>query len=203
MFDFSSAMHRLIDDISRFSPDFAHLRPEQMMVALSQARTSRRYGLYAKIISMRFQAGSFFLKQGRRTYEIERLWREEREILYIVYFVLPRFQNLDFNDKLTTIFHELFHVSPYFDGDIRRFPGAKYAHSCRKKNFDAQARQMAGRYLQQTPHRELSDFLQFDFRKLHNLHGQIVGQKIPIPKLKPVIDPVPQMEENGQLVLVY
>ncbi len=202
MFDFSSAMHRLIDDISRFSPDFAHLRSEQMMVALSQARTSRRYGLYAKIISMRFQNGGLHFKQGRRTYEIERLWREEREILYIVYFVLPRFQNLDFSDKMTTIFHELFHVSPHFNGDIRRFPGARYAHSCRKKNFDAQARQMANRYLQQTPHREFSDFLQFDFRKLRDQHGQIVGQKIPIPKLKPVIDPVP-MEENGQLVLVY
>lgn len=202
MFDFSTTMHRLINDIARFSPDFSHIRPEQMLIGLSQARTSRRYGMYAKIISMRFENGSLYSKQGRRTYEVERIWHQGREILYIIYFVLPRFQNLDFNDKMTTIFHELYHISPYFDGDIRRFPGTKYAHSCRQKDFDAQASEMANRYLQRTPHKDLTDFLQFKFRKLKNRHGQILGQKVPIPKLQPVIDPVP-MEENGQLVLVY
>lgn len=173
-----------------------------MVVSLSQARTSRRYGLYAKIVSMRFKQGSLYRQNGRRTYEIERVWYNGREILYIVYFVLPRFQNLEYKEKLITIFHELYHIGPYFDGDIRRFPGNKYAHSCSKKDFDEKAQKMAQRYLEKTPHLELTDFLQLSFGNLKNQYGQIVGRKIPVPKLKPVIEPVP-VEENGQLVLVY
>ncbi len=202
MFDFSKVMHQLIFDIAKYSPDFSHIRPEQMLVGLSQARSSRRHGMYAKIVSMRFENGSLYTKEGRKTYEVERLHHKGREILYIVYFVLPRFQNLDFNDKMTTIFHELYHISPYFDGDIRRFSGTKYAHSCRQSDFDDEASRMADRYLAQTPNKDLTDFLQIKFRKLKNRHTQIVGQKVPIPKLLPVIDPVP-VEENGQLVLVY
>jgi len=202
MFDFSGAMHRLINDIAHHSPEFAHLQPQSILIGLSQARTSRRYGLYAKIVPMRFEDGCRYWTKGRRSYEIEPIWKENREILYLIYFVLPRFQNLNFEEKMTTVFHELFHISQRFNGDIRRFPGSRYAHSCRKENFDQQARQMAKNYLGRTPNLDLSGFLQIKFKELKKQHGEVVGNRLPLPKLKTVTEPV-AIEENGQLVLVY
>lgn len=202
MFDFSRSMHRLISDIARYSTDFTHLDPNSLLIGLSQARTSRRYGLYAKIVPMRFEEGSRFYFKGSRTYEIEPMWHDGKEVLYVIYFVLPRFQNLSFEEKMTTVFHELYHISPQFNGDIRRFPGSRYAHSCRKENFDAKARRMADAYIEKTPNRNLLDFLNFKFRKLRHHYGEIVGHKVPIPKMKLVTEPT-AIEENGQLVLVY
>ena len=34
-----------------------------------------------------------------------------------------------FEEKLTTVFHELYHISPMFDGDIRRLEGRYHVHS--------------------------------------------------------------------------
>lgn len=202
MFDYTAAMHNLISDISRYSPHFSHLQPQKMLVGLSKSKTTRGAGTYAKIISMRFENGSLFTKQKNKTYEIERRWHKGHEILYIIYFLLPRFQNLNFDEKMTTVFHELYHISPHFDGDIRRFPGTKRAHSCNKDYFDKEAGRMAQLYLETTPNKNLSDFLQMKFRKFINRNGQIIGNKIPIPNLIPVKDPVPA-ENNGQLVFVY
>ena len=51
------------------------------------------------------------------------------EMLYILKFYLPRFQNEPFEEKLTTIFHELWHISSDFNGDIRRHSGRCYVHT--------------------------------------------------------------------------
>ena len=38
-------------------------------------------------------------------------------------FYLPRFCDQSLDEKLSTVMHELWHISPAFDGDIRRLPG--------------------------------------------------------------------------------
>ena len=202
MFDYTATMLCLIQDIAQNSPHFGHLAPDSILVGLSQARTSRRFGLYAKVVPMRFEGGSRVWEKGRRGYEIEPLWHAGREILYLIYFVLPRFQNLDFEEKMTTVFHELYHIAPSFNGDIRRFPGAKYAHTCSKKGFDAQAREMGREYLRRTPNRHLSEFLNGNFKQLERRSGQVMGRRIALPKLKPV-RPTAPAELNGQLMLAF
>lgn len=202
MFDYTAALESLIADIARHLPEFSHLEIPSILVGLSQARRSSRFGLYAKVVPMRFLEGSRFLERGRRVYEIEPLWHAGREILYLVYFVLPRFQNLNFDEKMTTVFHELYHISPAFDGDIRRFPGARYAHTCSKKGFDAQAKELSRAYWRRTPNRELSQFLEPKFRDLEQRHGGIAGRRIVMPKLKPVRGGLPA-DPNGQLVFAF
>ena len=68
-------------------------------------------------------------------------------MLYIVYFLVPRFFNLPLREKLITIFHELYHVSPGFDGDIRRFPGRNYAHGASRKRYNAEMAGLVDGYL--------------------------------------------------------
>ena len=74
-----------------------------------------------------------------------------REMLYVLNFYLPRFLDLSFREKLTTIAHELLHIGPKFDGDLRRFAGRCYAHSHSHAEFDAQAEQLGQRWLALQP----------------------------------------------------
>ena len=56
------------------------------------------------------------------------------EMMYILKFYLPRFQNESFEEKLTTIFHELWHISGDFNGDIRRHAGRCYVHTSSERS---------------------------------------------------------------------
>ena len=58
------------------------------------------------------------LSRRRRgvTFQIQRYFVDGREILYLVTFCLPRFLDLTFDEKFVTIFHELFHIGPSFNG---------------------------------------------------------------------------------------
>lgn len=106
-----------------------------------------------------------------------------REMLYILNFYLPRFLNLSFREKLDTVFHELWHIGPKFDGDIRRFGKRCFAHGRSKKNYDKFVATLVDEWLEQSPPEAVCAFLRGNFRELLALHGRILGSKIPVPKL--------------------
>jgi hypothetical protein len=89
---------------------------------------------------------------------------------------------------MTTITHELFHVGPNFDGDLRRFGGRCYIHSRSHDDFDRRAELLARKYLALRPPLELYEFLRHDFRSLTRRYGGVVGLQVPIPKLIPTSD---------------
>jgi len=107
-------------------------------------------------------------------------------MLYILTFYLPRFLNQSFEEKLVTVFHELYHISPEFNGDIRRFGGACYMHTGSQKNYDRQMAVYAREYLDMSPPDQLWGFLMLDFRQLRRCFGDVVGIKINIPRLVPI-----------------
>jgi hypothetical protein len=84
------------------------------------------------------------------------------DILYVIYFLVPRFLNLPFREKLITIFHELYHISPEFDGDIRRFPGKNYAHGSSRKRYNALMASFVEGYLGKLEDAGLVAFLEGD-----------------------------------------
>ena len=61
---------------------------------------------------------------------------DRREILYVMTFCLPRFLDQPFEEKLVTLFHELFHIGPAFDGDLRRYAGRYEVHTHSQKEYD-------------------------------------------------------------------
>src|SRR5437762_680149 len=69
-------------------------------------------------------------------YQVQRFLIGDREVLYLVTFCLPRFLELDFDEKLITLFHELYHIGPDFDGDLRRHGGRCTIHSRSQKLYD-------------------------------------------------------------------
>ncbi len=109
-----------------------------------------------------------------------------REILYVVYFCLPRFQNLGFKAKLTTVFHELYHINPEFNGDIRRFPGRFYQHSHSEKDYDRTVRGFAQEYLGDPGSRDFIQFLKLNFEELCRVHGKVGGLRVNVPEPAPI-----------------
>ena len=107
-------------------------------------------------------------------------------MLYLLRFYLPRFFDLPFREKLITVAHELWHISPRCDGDVRRFSGRCHAHSGSKQRYDAEMDRLVERWLACAPPAELFEFLRYDFRGLMTAYGHVHGRKIPAPKLYPL-----------------
>ena len=185
-FDFCRAMTLLCADIAARLEELSHIRMEQVAVAFAQTRRRGSHGVQAKLTPLRFENGSLVTTRGSRRWTLQRVYCGDREMLYILTFYLPRFLDLPFREKLITVFHELYHISPAFNGDIRRFSGRYHIHSHRQKEFDRAVEQFLDQYLATDPPPEIYQFLQHRFRTLQEQYGGIVGIKVPIPKLIPL-----------------
>ena len=104
-------------------------------------------------------------------------------MLYLLSFYLPRFLERPFEEKLATVVHELWHIGPAFDGDLRRHPGRCYAHTHSQKQYDALVQKLAERWLALDPPAEIHAFLHSNFRQLEARYGRVFGQKIRTPRL--------------------
>ena len=182
-FDFTAAMRRLCEDVVAYTPELAHVDMPKVAVAFAQARRRVLHGLQAKLTPLRFENGSMVTQRGRHRWTVRRMFAGETEILYILTFYLPRFQDQPLSEKLITVFHELFHISPRFDGDIRRMEGRYHVHSHSQKEYDRAMDDLAQRYLRQQPDERIWGFLQHRFDELSTQNGGVIGLKLPIPKL--------------------
>jgi hypothetical protein len=183
-FDFTGRVRLVCEHITQTVPELGHVDMNRVAVSFAQARTRTTWGMFASLTPLRFQGGTIEGKKRGRTYAIQQLVdRSGREMLYILTFYLPRFQDQSFREKLITIFHELWHVSPQFDGDLRRHEGRCFAHTHSQAQYDAHMAVLVEHWLKLQPPHELVGFLEHDFTALHQAHGGIYGVKIPRPKL--------------------
>jgi predicted metallopeptidase len=186
-FDFTLHMRRLCDDMVRRLPELHHVDLARVAVSFCQARKPAAEGLYASLTPLRFAGGrTETVRRGRR-WGIQRLVDSAgREMLYILNFYLPRFMDLALREKLATVLHELLHIGPRFDGDLRRFRGRCYAHGGSRKRYDALAERLAAKWASLDPPQSLYEFLREDFLALIRRHGRVFGQRFRAPKLLPL-----------------
>src|SRR5947209_20254527 len=111
MFNYTTAIETVTRHAIRKLEAFAHIELERLLIAWTPCRDHGPYGTFAKVVPLRFQDGAQTRRVGRRTFRMPPIQHEGREILYLVYFYLPRFQNLAYREKLITILHELYHVA--------------------------------------------------------------------------------------------
>jgi len=187
-FNFTDHMRALCADLCGRLDELAHVDTSRVVIRFCQARNRSPYGVYASLTPLRFAGGMLTTRRRGRTWTIERLYNDAgREMLYLLSFYLPRFLDRSFDYKLSTVVHELLHIGPAFDGDLRRHPGRYYAHGRSQQQFDAQAESLAAKWLAREPAPRIADFLRYDARELIRRHGRIVGQKIRTPKLIPAL----------------
>jgi hypothetical protein len=135
---------------------------------------------------MRFAGGALVQRRRGRLYQVQRYWIAGIEQFYLVTFCLPRFLDQTFEEKFVTIFHELYHVSPAFNGDLRRHAGRCCLHTTSQKQFDRSMAELAAAYLRGGADPELYTFLRYNFAQLRRHTDGVVGQVLPMPKLVPV-----------------
>jgi hypothetical protein len=187
-FNFTHHMRQLCDQLVTTLPELAHIRLDQVAIGYSQARKAVSHGLQATLTPMRFEAGSLFTTRHGRRYRVQQFVNTAGdEVLYILTFYLPRLLDQPFSEKLITVLHELWHISPDFNGDIRRHPGRCYAHTKSEREYDRAMARLAQRWLAGNPPRESYEFLNHRFRDLCRRHGSVYGHKIRSPKLIPVV----------------
>lgn len=186
-FDFCRAVKTLCDDLIGRCPDFGHIDPARLLLAATRARKPSPHGLQARVTPLRFPGGKLREKRGKVLYQIQRYFHDATEFLYLVTFCLPRFLDLDFDEKLITLFHELYHISPRFDGDLRRHEGRYALHSHSKRDYDRHMAELAREYLSKNPDPKLFHFLRLNFHQLQHRHGSIQAVVVPHPKIIPVV----------------
>lgn len=180
-------MRRLCADIATRSADFRHLDVSRILFAVTQARSGRRHGLQARTTPLRFRGGALTRRRDGVCYQVQRYVVNGRDMLYLVTFCLPRFLDQSFEDKLLTVFHELYHISPACDGDLRRHPGRYRLHSHSQQHYDAQMLELARAYLAGGAPAALHGFLRLSFAQLEARHGGIAGVVVPRAKVVPVM----------------
>ncbi len=182
----TAELERLISDIVGGVEEFGHIDPRRILVCVSSTRGGGVHGIYAKIHPLRFEDGSRIKKVGRgvrcHVYELPAIYHRGKEMLYVIYFLIPRFLNLSFHEKMVTLFHELYHISPEFNGDIRRFPGKNYAHGSSTKRYNAYMARLVETYLGRDGHS--ADFLKGDMEEIRQRYRTIVGWKMAAPRIK-------------------
>ncbi len=181
-------IERLICRITSIVPELNHVDPSRVLVCVASTRGGGVHGTYAKIHPLRFPGGecSMEARNGRKkvVWSMPGVTYRGVDMLYIIYFLVPRFLNLPFREKLITIFHELYHISPDFDGDIRRFPGKNYAHGSSRKRYNAFMARLVDGFLEKLEDESPVKFLHGDMESMRAGYGAIVGRRFPAPRIK-------------------
>ncbi len=186
-FDYTLHIRGVAADMAARLPELAHVDMGRVAVAVCQARKSVPHGIFASLTPLRFAGGATTTTRRGRPHAIQRVQMPDgREMLYILSFYLPRFQNQTLREKLITVLHELWHISPRFDGDIRRHSGRYHAHSRSQAEYDREMGVLADRWLAADPPDELWSFLEGDFAQLAARHSRIVGLRIRRPRILPL-----------------
>lgn len=184
--DFCGRMRQLCEDVADRCEALRHVRMPSVLLTFTPSRNRSPYGLQARVTPLRFHDGRMVRRHGSVEYQVQRFFVDGREMLYVLTFCLPRFLDQPFEEKLVTVFHELYHMSPDFNGDLRRHPGRYTVHSHSKDRYDEHMAELVKEYLAEHPEPGLFDFLRHGYQQLWNRHGGITGVVVPRPKLLPV-----------------
>jgi hypothetical protein len=181
-FDFTGSMYLLVDDIVKTHPFFKHIIPDNILIAISPSNGNKS-GVVAKLRPLLFEGGLQTRTLRGIEYEAPEVILNGINILYIIYFHLPRYlDHGNHKTKLSTVLHELHHISPLFNGDIRRYLGKNYAHGNSRKGFDDLINIYTDEYIESTSQPELSYFLKYRYSELRRKYGAIYGDMIRIPR---------------------
>lgn len=186
MFDFSQHVSSLIQDIVKKVPIFSHIRPTKLLISCADVKKRGKTGTWAQLYPMKYENGHYSIRErsGNRVYlfKTNQIRIGRREIFYIIYLMMPRFQNLSYFQKLETIFHELYHISPEFDGRLRRLHKRYIFHGPSNKLYDERIRYWVRYYLKSRPSQLRNQFLHQRFNELKLKHNGIDMVYIPEPR---------------------
>ncbi|HDP80611.1 MAG TPA: hypothetical protein ENN21_07200 [Spirochaetes bacterium] len=187
--DLTDVLTALAQEIVLRCPSFSHCDLSKITLCLGSNRSGRG-AIYGKLVPLRFRGGAASLGYRGKTYTMPVVMRNGVEQRYIIYFYYPRFFDLSPLEKLRVLFHELYHISPDFNGDIRRMAPVKASHGGSRKGFDRNFQEelaLFHAHISSTPYMK---FLAMDAAALHRAFKKVTGTRMKTPR--PVVTGVPQ-----------
>lgn len=197
--DYSVAIKELCRDVCRKVPELRHVDVDRVGFGMAEARNrGSRYGQLAYVTPLLFEGGVEAIsvtrvvraprllieKGGDPFVKVVKYFKYpeayasdgKTRLMYLFTVMTPRFYNLEFMDKLTTVFHELYHIDPSFNGFVRRFPGRNWQHGS-KARYEAVCRAMCDKWLKSDPDPRLFAFLQWNYEQLFDRYSSIRGRR--------------------------
>ncbi len=132
----NAAVSALIAHISDVVPEYGHIDAQRILIVAGEARRASR----GTVKPLFFQGGQRIDFLGRRKPAVEIGGRRMR---YIITLRPLFFRKATLRQRITTILHELFHISPVFDGSL----DLSRRHARAGSSFDTQFRPVARRAL--------------------------------------------------------
>lgn len=176
-YNLTADIEKLTRIIAREVEEFSHLDCDRIVFGMSSARSRSQYGVFARTYPLRFEGGARTTKHHGRLYEWPE-WRVKgKSILYYIDFMVPRYLDLSPDQKIRTLVHELFHVSPFFNGDIRHL--GKGRHKFHGRSREWYEKIITPMVVATSKLAEVNDFpfIAHNFDVLTNRHGAVIGQR--------------------------
>jgi hypothetical protein len=181
-FNITDAFTLIIREMIERTEEFRLFDINRILVCCSTNRNTSRGGIYGKLVPLKFENGNNIIKHRGYYYSIPGLTVNNMEILYVIYFYIPKFLDLPAEKKIDVMFHELYHINPDFNGDIRRMGKFKKAHGHSRKSFDEKYKEYAESfygYIKNTP---FIKFLEMDTTALKREFPAISYRRMKVPK---------------------
>lgn len=186
--DMTGELTKVMNDICSKTPEFSHINTNQVVLALSNTRNKSLYGTFAKIVPLRFPDGSDSKIHKGNIYRFQQLPVPGGYALYVIYFYFPRFFLHPFEKRLLTLIHELYHISPKFDGTVRRI-GSR-AHGASRNKFNDNLQPIIDNYMRKLPDDDMLRIMRTDLPTLQQ-QGNLFAARISMPKailVKPTVN---------------
>jgi predicted metallopeptidase len=165
-FDYTAQLSHVVADVARTLDAFAHVRADEVLVTFGRSKGQTPFGLYARVVP---------LGVGQYHYR-------GRPYRYLMAIFLPRFHDQPLEDKVLTIVHELYHLSPRFDGRLRVVGGVPGGHGPSRRAYDEGLRPLARRYLELRGDASHLAFLKIPTNKLFAAQGPVRGLYVRMPR---------------------
>ena len=178
----SMAITDIIAEISSRVRSFSHIDTGKIQVCISSNRNSGRGATFGKLVPLRFKGGEELLCFRGKCYAMPQVFQNGTRLLYLVYFYSPRFIDLSPREKLRVIFHELYHISPEFNGDIRRFGKGGSAHGNSKKRYDLRFEKEMAEFMAHISSTHHWHFLSMDAGALFSTYRKVFSHRMKTPR---------------------
>jgi len=178
----SDFMTCLLVDIIQSTPTYQHIDMNRILVCSAYNRNSRGGAIFAKVVPLRFEDGIPLKKFKNHWYAFPKIMNNDHEILYLLYFYIPRYFDLPVYEKLNVAFHELYHINPEFNGDVRRMGGYKFSHGYSKEHFNNHFKDEVDVYYDRIKNTSLATMLSMNFSDITKYFETVYARTMKVPK---------------------
>ncbi len=175
----------IIKEIIHRTSLFSHVDINRLLVCIAYNRQRGRGGTFGKLVPLKFEGGLDVVHYQGEYYSMPKIFHRGKRLLYLVYFYIPMFFNLSPREKLSVIFHELFHINPDFNGDIRRLGNTGTSHGYSRDKFNSLFEEELVSFCEYIRNTPSIDFLGMNAEHLKESYSRVYGQRMKLPK--PVI----------------